>query len=66
MWSGTVVVAKELVEDDLQVPDTEDEAVVEQLAPHRTDPALGEGIRPRSAEGQPARLRFGRPRRRQP
>jgi hypothetical protein len=53
MWSGTVVVAQELAEDDLQLPDTEDEAMGEQLAPHRTDPALGEGIRPRSAERQP-------------
>ena len=35
------------------MPDTEDEAVVEQLAPHCTDPALGEGVRPRSAERKP-------------
>jgi len=35
------------------VPDTEDEAVVEQLAPHCTDPALGEGVRSRSSERKP-------------
>jgi len=48
-----VIVTKELAEDDLQVPDTEDEAVVEQLAPHCTDPALGEGVRSRSPERKP-------------
>jgi hypothetical protein len=53
VWSGKVIVTKELAEDDLQVPDTEEEAVVEQLAPQCTDPALGEGVRSRSPERKP-------------
>jgi hypothetical protein len=38
------------------MPSTDDELPVQALTPYRSDPALGEGVRPRSTEGSVNRL----------
>jgi hypothetical protein len=46
-----VVMGDELPEDVLEMPPTEDQQVVKQLAPNGAHPAFGKGVRPRGPVG---------------
>jgi len=52
MWPLAVVVLDELDQDALQLPATEDQQVVEALAPDGPYPALRERVRARRSVGQ--------------
>jgi len=51
-----VVVGDVLAEEPTKMPLVEDNDVVEELAAHAADPALGDGVLPRAAVGGPRRL----------
>jgi hypothetical protein len=52
VWASGVIVIDELLQHTLELAWTEDQQMVQHLAPHRAYPTLGVGIRSRSPEWQ--------------